>query len=845
MKVTADEAYKAFLQSPEDADWSGTRIKDVRDQPLQPGGRASLTLFATAPGEPGESDRSHPRLQVSMPPARDPSPPGTLFPFAAPPVGPASIDELRVQILQALAANRTVLDAADLDPSAAPAGSERYWRNSIRVQRVASFFAQVRTALDGWLGSGALPGGQRDAALRLVHRIEAETFATDLRFDDETTGTYHSFLQDKPFVHYLERLLASLPEEGTEGFAVLPAEAQYSVRRQRKQLQNHLDYLMRHKYAYHVVDETDIERTVGGLLIDRDSRRIVSEMPGSESLAPRYEILRIAPDASHAHAGAWVYRDHKGDIHLGEDGARVRVDDDLLHASPVSSERLTFLREPGSERLRPGMRLDWDGNGYIEAGPLEWVEWAGHCDIHGIIEGLGITMSDRPRLEEYRSDSDTTTVYDRDLVLEMFASVLELSSNYRYADGSGVIRQGKMSFGGSRNDSLPDRLQLQTASHAGVFRWPLRGRADALRVTSIELPDEQGTLQPADMDTVFFQHLPDLDALDFAPNPRYVGTVEGDYNMIDVSGGLLRADILVEGFDAVTGYPTKEKRSTVIDLRARPEGERFFLGTFIEDPVARRLFRVYLDRRDERIVAELDVYEQQGGQWVARTIDTEHISIPLALPPAATPRCTLSHEMRLDNPEMYQALLDIAFRKAQFVCADTDKKVQVWNGVVTRLNMYKVAENPGARVERWHVDIEARFGLASLDYLLRRSETGERVAYCPAVGEESLGNWPDFIWQEFPDIGSKSYKDGAWLVNMAMLDRHLVNVMGDSSVPGGIYVYDDHIKNLYELIYAALARYPFTIVHANKRYGFTDRAAWQDMVAKLQERRSRLSFGED
>src|SRR5690606_8933727 len=95
---------------------------------------------------------------------------------------------------------------------------------------------------------------------------------------------------------------------------------------------------------------------------------------------------------------------------------------------------------------------------------------------------------------------------------------------------------------------------------------------------------------------------------------------------------------------------------------------------------------------------------------------------------------------------------------------------------------------------------------------------------------------------EFPDIGSKSHKDGTWMVNLAMLDRHLVEAVGEPSMPGGVYVHDDHIKNLYEMIYAALARYPFTIVHANKRYGFTDRDAWQDMVAKLKARRSRLSF---
>ena len=828
MKVREDAAYSAFLRTSDEDGWSGVRLAEVREQELRPGGRAIVTLFDRAGQAP-----SHPRLQVRLPPAEDPAPPGTMFSPAA----PASVDDLRAQIRQALAAHQRTLTVADFDPSWAPRGSRRYWYNSIRAQRIATFFDQVKQRLEAWRSDGALPGVTHDQALRAMREIEAEAYATDVRFDPESIGTYFSFLHDEPFVHYLEMLHDSLPEEDSEGFALLPDQARYAVRRQRDQLRNHLDYLMRHKYAFEVVEETDIERTVGGLLIDRDSRNIVSEVPGVDDLDPRYELLRIAPDAAHSQAGAWVYRGHAGELHL-QDGARVEVDAGMLRASPVSAERLTFLRAPRSDRPRAGMRLDWDQNGYIQAGKLDWAAWAGHCDVQGIMEVLGLTLSDGPRLEEYRSDSDTRGIYGRRLLLEMIASMIELASVYVRMDGSDMLHLGRRHFGGARNDSLPDRLQLQGLGAGRHFRWPLDGRQDVFRVKAIHVPDDAGTLQQVDMSTVFFRNLPDLDALDFAPNPRYLQTVEGDYNLIDASGAVIKVDLLVDAFDERTGYPVQRPRETVIDLRPEPDGDRFFLGTHVGDPVKRQIYRVYLDRRNSRIVAALDIYEKRDGTWMPRTVDEESFVLPLATPMHGT----LSHEMRRDHPEVYQTLLDIALRRGQAICADTDKDAAVWNGMVTRLAVRKQGENRAARVERWRVDVEARFGAAKLDYLLRRDQAGEPVDFCPAVGEDAADTWVDFLWQEFPDIGSKAYEDGRWVANATMLERHIIEVVGEPSAPGGVRVHDEHVESVCELIFAALAGYPYTIVHAGERYGFRDRSAWEQAVRLLKQRRRGLAF---
>lgn len=835
MKVNPDEAFRRFRTITQEPEWSGVRIKDIRTRPLYPGGRARLTMFEIAGDDSDDDARPHPRLQVEMPPAQDPEPPGVLFTPAAP---PRTADELGTQIRAHMSQHARVLGATDLDLAQAPEGSPRYWQNSIRVQRIASFFTAVRDQLALWVQRGALTGAEPTAAERLMHELEDEAFAGITQFDDADTGTYHSFGHDKPFVHYLESLIESLPADGSEAFAMLSADAQSSIRRQRDQLYAHLDYLMRHKYANEVIDETNIERTLGGMLIDRQTRYIASEVSDASSLVPRYELLRIAPDAAHPHAGTWVYRDDRGRIRL-QDGTVVEVDPRLVRSSPRTPEQLTFLRGPSDPRVRDNIRFDWDGNGWVKEGRIDWVSWAGHCDIKAIMEQLGITLSDNPALDEYRSDTGKVTSFDRGLLLEMVASVLELGSVYRRVDGTGYLQRGQHSFGGARNDSRPDRLQLTGMGEGKHFRWPLSGRQDAFRITSVAWQDPQGELERADMGTIFFHSLPDAAQVDFHPNPRFLKTVEGDYNLIDVSGAYLSAELVVEDFDEHSGYPRERREATVIDLRPEPDETRFFLGTHIDNAAARRLYRVYLDRSSgDKIIAEMYGYEHTGGKWTPRRLTDQTMVIPLAAPLA----CTLSREMKRDSPELYRSLLDVALEQAQNICADTDKQAAVWNGVVTRIETKKVAENRAARVERWHVDIKARFGRANLDYMVRRSPSGEPVEYCPSVSEDSHGNWPDFLWQDFPDIGSKGREGREWIVNNAMLERGIISMRHESGVAGGFYVYDDHIKNVFELIFTALAGYRYSMVHDNKRYAFESEASWRQAMAMLEERRKAISF---
>ncbi len=819
MKVKNDAAYKAFLAALED-DAAAVRIKDVRSQPLTVGGRTQLKLFVD------EGERAHPRLVATMPPAEDPDPPALKF---APTKVPADADALREAVADAMKKQARALDAADL-PTRGSTDGQRFVRNSVAGQRRTRFFEAVRKTLAKWISGGDFPKRQRVAALRAIRELEDEAYAGVTQYDDHDTGTYHSFGHDEPFVHYLEQLLASLPDEGSEAMASLGAEAQLSVRRQRKQLYAHLDALMRSKYANAgTIEETDIERSVGGMLIDRETRMPVSPTQDSDPWAPEYELLRIDPAADHEHAGAWVWRDSGGGLHL-EDGSSVRADDGIVRGAKKTADQLTFLRAPGDPRLRSGLSFDWDDDGIVQGDEIGWVSWAGHCDVKAVMESVGLVLADAPKIEEHRTDTGKSQQYDRKLLLEMVASMLELGSDYRSLDGTDEGEQGESAFGGARNDSQPDVLSFAGEGRRAAT-WPVDGDAETFVVDSLELDGKR-----ADLDRVFLRWEADARALDFAPNPLFLRTIDDDMSEIDVSGAKLGASISYYDFDRRSGGLVRKRGKVKLDLAAK-RGAQVLLGTVVEDAEERSLSRVFYDPSGPALVYRDEELVQGRGGWQVKAGAERKVAL------SKTRKCKLAREQRRDDPAMYRALLDDALRKGRPICADTDAEAAVWNGMVTKLDVKKLGENAEARVERWRVEITARFGEAALEYLLRRDEEGEPIEACPLPGKRGE-QWPDFLWSELPDIASKALIQRRWMVNTTMYERGIVTVEPDRSVEGGFYVHDDHIKHVLELIYCALSGHHWTIVHDGKRYGFTTAAKWKAAVTRAQKLRKALHFTE-
>lgn len=821
MKVVANRQHREFLAAIEGL--GATRIKAIRTQPLAVGGRTELVLFV------GEGDREHPRLVARMPDVVDPKPPVFVF---APDEVPADLEALTAAIGAALVEHARVLAGLDVGVPADRREGAHWFRNNLRGQRHSAFFAVVRRTVAQWIARKRFDARLRKGADRVIRTLEDRAFVGRTSFDDVDTGTYHSYGGDQPFVHYLEDMLASLPTDGTRAMASLQPASQEAIRRQRRQAQAHLDALMRNKYAFtSTVDERDVETTVGGLLVDRRTRQMVSPVPGSDPAAPEHELLRIDPAADRRDAGAWIWRDGSGGLRTGE-GRAVEVDDASIRRAAIADEDLTFVRAPGDARLRPGIALDWNEDGVVDTVPLPWVSWAGHCDVKAVMEGLGLVLAGKPSVTEFRSDTGKTKVFDRSRLLEMVASLIELGSEYESVDGTDTGEAGSDELGGARNDARTDRLVFARAQGDRSVSFPEAESTAKLEITELRFGDGP----KVDLDGVFSRWLADTRAVEIHDNPQWVRTVDDEVELDASDAQIVMRSTFAE-LDR-SGRVRTTKRRVTVDLRpgARgPEGGRFPLGSVATDE--RRITRVFYDPRGPALVERDEWAEQTGRMWKVRVSEDERRTR------LARRRIGVVREVPREDPAMYGALVDAALRRGQPICADTDAEAPVWNGVVTQLDVTLEKVNEAKRVELWGVVIKARFGTATLRYLVERGTNGAPKRHC-AVPPRRGESWPDFLWSELPDVASKAKIDGRWMVNRTMVERGMVEVEPDRSVEGGFYVHDEHVKHVYEMVFCALSGHRFTVVHDGKRYGFTDRAAWQKARTRLLALARALSFDE-
>ncbi len=825
VKVVLDEFYQKFSGAAAEPWWTGAPIRDVCTGLLEVGGRTTLTLFAA------DGERTHPRLRTEPLPVSDPSPRAAVLQASKRP--PRTVEELLSLVGRTTTSAAAWLAAEELAPGdPAPLPGERYRQNRVSAQRRSQLFSEVRSLLQRCARDGAWSDEERDRASYALAELEWAAHSGEIRFDDEDIGTYFAYTRDRPFVHYLEQLLARLPEPGSEAMAVLPKEQRAAVRRQRTQATNHLDHLMRRAYAFDSVIEADIERSLGALMVQRRTHLVVShdDWQAGKGEPPGYELLRLDPRGDHPHAGAWIHR-AGADLRL-RDGTVIDADPQQVLATPLSEDDITFQRAPGDPRLRSGMHFDWDSNGYITDEPLPGINWGGFCDVQALMELHGLTFTGGPGdgVTEFRSDTGEVVTYNPSLLREMAASALEPGSAYKDLETREWLRVNEAVEAGVGVGNKADRLDFATEGRRTLY-WPREGGREDFKVLRMEGPDGAAH----DLVGAFHRNLVDSDSLSMRPNPRFKERLGGNFHIIDARGLLLQVQVRVHVIDEETGYFRQERRPSVVDLRQRPEHRRCFLGTRLWNSTRREVYRYYLDRDDHSVVTELDRYELVKGRWRARALHDHNTRTPLARPLS----CTLMRQVLRDDPVFFAPLLHAALVRGEAIIADTHMKEEVWNGLVTRMDARLVASDPATRVERWQVDLKARHGASTMDYLLRRARDGMPVDACPAPGPDGWGDYPDFLWQQQPDVGTCIRRDGRRLVNMAMLARGLVAVDEEQDP---VQVQDDHLRNVSEILFCALDRYPHVIVHNNVRYGFRNEDAWRRAVGRLTALRRQLRF---
>ena len=821
VQVRRNKAYRSFAKAPLRDWWRGVCLAEVRTGPVTGiSGLARLTLFASGPaGGP-----SHPRLQVQLEPPADPRPPQRLSEPPGQVLGDRGAFEAWFE--QSFAAAGALLRGDDLGSEPNP--HDRSLLHGVIAQRKQRLFAEARELLQeagrGW------PEDERARACRWLVQREALAFAGRYTFPDADSGA-RGFRGERAYVHVLERLIESLPREGTRAFALLPGEGREAVRRQRRQAQAHLDHLMRHVHAQGAIAETDVERSVGGRLIDARTRQVVSEDPASAgSVVPAFQLLRIAPASSHALAGAYVYRD--GGTLRRRDGTPVEVAPADLRAIPVAAAQLTFERAPRSPLLRAGVRFDWDESGAAELEPRHWLGASGDWEIQAALEVLGLELAEVPTVTEFRSDTAATTRFDRDAILEILAGALELGSVYTRVDESGEVLAGAGALGRGRRQGWSDRLQLEGLGEGRHFRWPLERRLDHFTVVAAE--DGGG---PWDMGEVFLRQLSDLEQLDFYPNPRLRRVVEERYAVIEASGARLTARGELDAFDRGSGAWVRRAETLVIDLRPEAPPGRQLLGTHVVDPGSREVYRVWLDAGVPEVVAELERWERGDAGFSPRPVPERTMRLPLVRPLKAT----LSREQTRDDPRLFEALFD-AVRSGLPIAADTDLRAEIHSGLVTAIELERLAAREETGVERWRARLRARCGKLELDFLLKRNGRGEPVAFCLSRAPDEEEPGPERLWRHLPDVGALAWLNGEWAVNRSMLERQLVQLEIAPWAEGGVDVAHEHLESAFEVAWAALAGYPYTIVHENRRYGFADELAWEKTCRRLEALRDDLAW---
>lgn len=566
--------------------------------------------------------------------------------------------------------------------------------NNVVGQRIQRFFDQAI----GLARSCNLPASDAGALRKFINSAHEAAFRNrKIEFDNQGTSTYWSYSNDAAFVHVYERLLKVLPVDS-------PA---------RKTLQAEIDFIFSRKFTPKgEVNEADIERSLGLMMIDKKSRELVNI---KSNFGGRVEYVSAS-------------------------------------GKPVSVANITFRRPLDGEQTRAGMVFDWNGNNIISTDDTSWF---GHCDIKASIDCLVASMHESGGLVEFRSESNKAVFLSKESMLEALASIMEFSDNYVAEDYSSRLSLGSASFGGARFDDRPSTLNLTTSLG---FNLTL-----PIRLKSIGKAGNQPGKDH--IDQVFSSMIPnDFDPnkmTSFKPNPNIVRTENDDTNYINVNDRQIAGTFDGHTYNEQGELNTlSEKFSfSLNDTRSEP----VVIGSMLASGDGKNLLRYSYNPRTKELIESAVKFNMQGQKFVAQEGNTRSLGTINSL--------LLGKEVENnDNVAEKLRIVREAISSGVKIGADNDPESQVWNGEIHALQEEVVFRSADGKFEKIKLHVAGTFGKREFGVILNElNAAGEVVRSHEAIAPV------DFFWTSVPRVAPLIWgQRGKWFYNESMLNRGII-----------------------------------------------------------------------
>jgi len=551
------------------------------------------------------------------------------------------------------------------------------------------------------------------SARRSINELSRQAFRNRLiEYDNEGTNTYWSFKD--PFMHVYQKILR-----------VLPDQSPY-----KKVFQAEVDHIFLSKYTPQgEVNEADIERSLGLIMIDRNSRDMVN-MRASCGGQPEYVTV-------------------KGKI--------------------IDAEDITFRRPMGSEMPRPNMVFDWNHDRMIG---IDKTGWFGHCDIKAVIDCLLASMSQSGGLLEFSSDTRKTTFLSKDMLLEVLASVLEFSDNYISIDKTQRMSLGISRVGGSRHDALPENMLLQTSQG---YKITLPIKLNSLSKSGL------GDIKE-NLDLIFSTFIPDDPDLEkmktFAPNGNIVRTENGDQNYIKATSRRIDANFEGVGFNA-SGERVNVANKFSFSLREPGRG-LVLLGSMESTGPGKNLVRYYYNKETQELLESIVNFSNRGGRYIEQELPACSLGKIVDI--------EIGKEVQNNDDVMHKLeMLKKAMSSGIKIAADHDVGAQVWNGEIHGIREDLLWKSSDGRWEKIRLHIEGTFGKQPIGIIIHElNKDGSILRSYEALAAV------DFYWERLPRVAPLIYgEDSRCYVNEGMLNRGVIQLEDiKSGVAGCRYLYD-------------------------------------------------------